>query len=89
MAVVLGDWTGIPISKILEAESDKLLKMEARLAERVVGQEEAVRAVSRDVRRGRIGGINPGWIEFARMRSLPNWTAVDLVSVRTAPFDAL
>src|ERR1019366_2530205 len=47
VATVLGDWTGIPISKMLEAESDKLLKMEERLAERVVGQSEAVRAVSR------------------------------------------
>ncbi len=60
VAVVLGDWTGIPISKILEGESEKLLKMEARLAERVVGQEEAVRAVSRAVRRGRIGLRDPG-----------------------------
>jgi ATP-dependent Clp protease ATP-binding subunit ClpB len=60
VASVLGDWTGIPISKMLEAESDKLLKMEARLAERVVGQEEAVRAVSRAVRRGRIGLRDPG-----------------------------
>ena len=60
VALVLGDWTGIPVSKMLEAESDKLLKMEARLAERVVGQEEAVRAVSRAVRRGRIGLRDPG-----------------------------
>ena len=37
----------------------------------------------------RIGGINPGCTEFARMPSAPNWTAVDLVNVRTAPFDAL
>ncbi len=60
VAVVLGDWTGIPISKMLEAESDKLLKMEARLAERVIGQAEAVRAVSRAVRRGRVGLRDPG-----------------------------
>ncbi|MDP9000456.1 MAG: AAA family ATPase [Myxococcota bacterium] len=60
VASVLGDWTGIPVSKMLEAESDKLLKMEARLAERVVGQDEAVRAVSRAVRRGRIGLRDPG-----------------------------
>ncbi len=60
VAVVLGDWTGIPVSKMLEAESDKLLKMEARLAERVVGQDEAVRAVSRAVRRGRVGLRDPG-----------------------------
>jgi ATP-dependent Clp protease ATP-binding subunit ClpB len=60
VAVVLGDWTGIPISKMLEAESEKLLKMEPRLAERVVGQDEAVRAVSRAVRRGRVGLRDPG-----------------------------
>jgi ATP-dependent Clp protease ATP-binding subunit ClpB len=60
VAVVLGDWTGIPISKMLEAESEKLLKMEARLTERVVGQAEAVRAVSRAVRRGRVGLRDPG-----------------------------
>jgi ATP-dependent Clp protease ATP-binding subunit ClpB len=45
---------------MLEAESDKLLKMEARLAERVIGQGEAVRAVSRAVRRGRVGLRDPG-----------------------------
>jgi ATP-dependent Clp protease ATP-binding subunit ClpB len=60
VAIVLGDWTGIPVSKMLEAESDKLLKMETRLAERVVGQNEAVRAVSRAVRRGRVGLRDPG-----------------------------
>ena len=60
VALVLGDWTGIPVSKMLEAESEKLLKMEARLAERVVGQDEAVRAVSRAVRRGRVGLRDPG-----------------------------
>jgi ATP-dependent Clp protease ATP-binding subunit ClpB len=60
VALVLGDWTGIPVAKMLEAESDKLLKMEARLGERVVGQSEAVRAVSRAVRRGRVGLRDPG-----------------------------
>jgi ATP-dependent Clp protease ATP-binding subunit ClpB len=60
VAGVLGDWTGIPVAKMLEAESEKLLKMEARLAERVVGQDEAVRAVSRSVRRGRVGLRDPG-----------------------------
>ena len=60
VAVVLGDWTGIPVAKMLEAESDKLLKMEERLGQRVVGQDEAVRAVSRAVRRGRVGLRDPG-----------------------------
>jgi ATP-dependent Clp protease ATP-binding subunit ClpB len=60
VALVLGEWTGIPVQKMLESESDKLLKMEGRLAERVVGQDEAVRAVSRAVRRGRVGLRDPG-----------------------------
>jgi ATP-dependent Clp protease ATP-binding subunit ClpB len=60
VAVVLGDWTGIPVAKMLEAESEKLLKMEERLSARVVGQAEAVRAVSRAVRRGRVGLRDPG-----------------------------
>ena len=60
VALVLGDWTGIPVSKMLETESDKLLKMEERLSKRVVGQDEAVRAVARAVRRGRVGLRDPG-----------------------------
>jgi ATP-dependent Clp protease ATP-binding subunit ClpB len=60
VALVLGDWTGIPVSKMLEAESEKLMKMEERLSARVVGQSEAVRAVSRAVRRGRVGLRDPG-----------------------------
>ncbi len=60
VAQVLGDWTGIPIAKMLESEADKLLKMEERLAKRVVGQDEAVKAVSRAVRRGRVGLRDPG-----------------------------
>ncbi|MBX3198597.1 MAG: AAA family ATPase [Labilithrix sp.] len=60
VAQVLGDWTGIPVSKMLEAESEKLLKMEQRLSERVVGQDEAVKAISKAVRRGRVGLRDPG-----------------------------
>jgi ATP-dependent Clp protease ATP-binding subunit ClpB len=60
VAQVLGDWTGIPVSRMLEAESEKLLKMEERLSARVVGQTEAVRAVSKAVRRGRVGLRDPG-----------------------------
>ncbi len=60
VAQVLGDWTGIQVAKMLESEADKLLKMEERLAKRVVGQDEAVRAVSRAVRRGRVGLRDPG-----------------------------
>jgi ATP-dependent Clp protease ATP-binding subunit ClpB len=60
VAVTLGDWTGIPVSRMLESEADKLLKMEERLSRRVVGQDEAVRAVSKAVRRGRVGLRDPG-----------------------------
>jgi ATP-dependent Clp protease ATP-binding subunit ClpB len=60
VAITLGDWTGIPVARMLESESDKLLKMEERLSKRVVGQDEAVRAVSKAVRRGRVGLRDPG-----------------------------
>jgi ATP-dependent Clp protease ATP-binding subunit ClpB len=60
VAQVLGDWTGIPVSKMLEAESEKLMKMEERLSARVVGQTEAVKAISKAVRRGRVGLRDPG-----------------------------
>jgi ATP-dependent Clp protease ATP-binding subunit ClpB len=60
VALVLGDWTGIPVSRMLETEAEKLLKMEERLSKRVVGQDEAVRAVARAVRRGRVGLRDPG-----------------------------
>jgi ATP-dependent Clp protease ATP-binding subunit ClpB len=55
VAIVLGEWTGIPVAKMLESEADKLLKMEERVGKRVVGQGEAVRAVARAVRRGGVG----------------------------------
>jgi ATP-dependent Clp protease ATP-binding subunit ClpB len=60
VAATLGEWTGIPVAKMLEAEADKLLRMEQRLAGRVVGQDEALGAVSRAVRRGRVGLRDPG-----------------------------
>jgi ATP-dependent Clp protease ATP-binding subunit ClpB len=60
VAETLHDWTGIPVAKMLEGEADKLLKMEERLARRVVGQDEAVRAIAKAVRRGRVGLRDPG-----------------------------
>jgi ATP-dependent Clp protease ATP-binding subunit ClpB len=60
VAATLGDWTGIPVAKMLEGEAQKLLKMEERLTKRVVGQDEAVRAIARAVRRGRVGLRDPG-----------------------------
>jgi ATP-dependent Clp protease ATP-binding subunit ClpB len=59
VADVVAAWTGVPVSRMLEGEADKLLKMEARLGERVVGQDTAVNAVSKAVRRGRVGLRDP------------------------------
>jgi ATP-dependent Clp protease ATP-binding subunit ClpB len=59
VATTLAEWTGIPVNKMLEDEADKLLRMEARLEERVVGQSEGVRALARAVRRGRVGLRDP------------------------------
>jgi ATP-dependent Clp protease ATP-binding subunit ClpC len=59
IAQVVSLWTGVPVSRMSEVESDKLLRMEERLHERIVGQDEAVRAVSRAVRRGRAGLKDP------------------------------
>ena len=55
IAEVVAKWTGIPVSKMLESEKDKLLRMEEELHKRVVGQDEAIRAVSDAVRRSRAG----------------------------------
>ena len=59
IAEVVSKWTGIPVSKMLEGERDKLLKMEHLLHQRVIGQEEAVVAVSNAVRRSRAGLSDP------------------------------
>src|SRR5690606_35589480 len=55
IAEVIAKWTGVPASKLLEGEFEKLVKMEERLHGRVVGQEEAVAAVANAVRRSRAG----------------------------------
>ncbi len=59
IAQVVSRWTGIPVDKMLEGERDKLLRMEDELARRVVGQGEAVQAVSKAVRRARAGLQDP------------------------------
>ncbi|MCK4692377.1 MAG: AAA family ATPase, partial [Anaerolineales bacterium] len=59
VASVVSNWTGIPLSRLLEGEMEKLLHMEDRLHQRVVGQDEAVRAVSNAVRRSRSGLQDP------------------------------
>jgi ATP-dependent Clp protease ATP-binding subunit ClpB len=59
IAEVVSRWTGIPVSKMLEGERDKLLRMEEALHERVIGQDEAVEAVANAVRRSRAGLSDP------------------------------
>ena len=59
IAEVVSKWTGIPVSKMLEGEREKLLKMEEAIGKRVVGQDEAVRAVSDAIRRSRAGLSDP------------------------------
>ena len=59
IAAVVSGWTGIPVTSLTEDESQRMLKMEEILHERVIGQEEAVSAVSRAIRRGRVGLKDP------------------------------
>ncbi|ACA58745.1 ATPase AAA-2 domain protein [Candidatus Desulforudis audaxviator MP104C] len=59
IAHIISSWTGIPVKKLAEEETEKLLRMEDLLHERVVGQDEAVRAVSRAIRRARAGLKDP------------------------------
>lgn len=59
IAEVVSGWTGIPVTSLTETESERLLKMEETLHKRVIGQDEAVSAVSRAIRRGRVGLKDP------------------------------
>jgi ATP-dependent Clp protease ATP-binding subunit ClpB len=59
IAEVVSKWTGIPVSKMMEGERDKLLRMEEQLSKRVVGQDEALKAVSNAIRRSRAGLSDP------------------------------
>ena len=59
IAQIVASWTGVPVNKITETESEKLLNMEDTLHNRLIGQEEAVRAVSRAIRRARVGLKSP------------------------------
>jgi ATP-dependent Clp protease ATP-binding subunit ClpC len=59
IAEVVGQWTGIPVSQMLETESQKLLHMEERLHERIIGQGEAIHAISDAIRRARSGLKDP------------------------------
>jgi ATP-dependent Clp protease ATP-binding subunit ClpC len=59
IAHIVASWTGIPVNKLTESESEKLLNMEETLHNRMIGQDEAVKAVSRAIRRARVGLKNP------------------------------
>ncbi len=59
IAQIVASWTGVPVQKLTESESEKLLHMEDTLHQRLIGQEEAVKAVSRAIRRARVGLKNP------------------------------
>lgn len=59
IALVVASWTGIPVSKLAEEETDRLLRMEEILHDRVIGQDEAVKAVSKAIRRARAGLKDP------------------------------
>src|SRR5258708_19194351 len=59
IAEVISQWTGIPLNTMLETESDKLLHMEERLHDRIIGQDDAVHAIADAIRRSRAGLKNP------------------------------
>ena len=59
IAHIVASWTGVPVQKLTESESAKLLNMEDTLHQRLIGQDEAVKAVSRAIRRARVGLKNP------------------------------
>ncbi len=59
IAALVSKWTGIPVGRLLEAETDKLINMETRLRQRVVGQEDALERVANDIRRNRAGLSDP------------------------------
>lgn len=59
IAHIVASWTGVPVQKLTESESEKLMHMEDTLHQRLIGQEDAVKAVSRAIRRARVGLKNP------------------------------
>ena len=82
IAEVVGRWTGVPVSKLLEGEMQKLLNLESELHQRVIGQDEAVDAVAEAVMRARsgLGGPEPAdrLVHFPRARpasARPSWRA--------------
>ena len=70
---VISNWTGIPVTKITGSESERLLKMEETLHERIIGQKHAVVAVSKAIRRARVGLRNPESTNCQFYFCWPNW----------------
>ncbi len=93
IAQVVAKWTGIPLSKMMQTESEKLLNMEDRLHERIVGQDEAIRAISDAIRRARsrpcrpeatdrlfcLPGADWRWQDCARPSALPSFSLMTLM----------
>ena len=82
IAEIVSSWTGIPVKRLAEEESERLLKMEEVLHTRVIGQDEAVKAVSRAIRRSRVGlkgSKTSGWfIHFSWPQELVKLNFVKL-----------
>ncbi|KAG1658115.1 Chaperone protein ClpB [Nymphon striatum] len=74
IAEIVAHWTGIPVSKMLEGERDKLLRMEEELRQQVIGQEEAVVAVSNAIRRSRAGLSDPNRPNGSFLFLGPTWS---------------
>ena len=73
VAEVVAMWTGIPVTKITQEESEKLLKMDQDLTKKIIGQEEAVKAVVRAVKRSKVGLKNPKRPTGSFLFLGPNW----------------
>ena len=82
VAEVVGRWTGIPVSRLLEGETEKLIHMEERLHERVVGQDEAVSAVANALRRARSGLQDPNRPDRLLRLSRPDRRGEDRAGAR-------
>ena len=71
IAAVIAGWTGIPVGRLLQGESEKLVHLEAELGKRLIGQKEAVKAVADAVRRSRAGISDPNRPTGGRLAAYP------------------
>jgi ATP-dependent Clp protease ATP-binding subunit ClpA len=78
IAQIVASWTGVPVNKLTESESEKLLHMEDTLHQRLIGQDEAVKAISRAIRRARVGLRTPtGPSPASCSPALPGWVKLN------------